>query len=256
MRLPRWSSRLLTFLPTLYVSTSIAVAQNFPLGVVSHWQYYNNAGWIAFQNGDYVKAGQKFDAAIQILRPYQKIDQRLLARSYSDFARVLYAQKRYADAEPLAKWALQVREADPRIKPDAVFQSVLLLAQIQREQRRDKEAEPLFKQALALQIQALGAEHYQIALTLDDLAAISVNLGKYPEAETLYRRAIAIHEKINPLKNLALAETLEHYAAFLRRINRAADAGSNEFRARTIRNTHAAGRAKADANRLPQGFER
>ena len=153
----------------------------------------------------------------------------------------------YADAEQLAKWSLHIQEADRRTKPEAIFQNLLLLAQIARERHHDKEAESLFKRVLALQIQALGPEHYQIALTLDDLAAIAVNLGDYPEAETLYRRAIGIHEKINPLENLALAEISGALRDFLRRVNRAADAESQEFRARTIRNVHATRRAGAEA---------
>jgi tetratricopeptide (TPR) repeat protein len=232
---------------------SHANAQNFPMGVVSHWQYYNNAGWLAFQNGDLGTAEKKYTAAIKILRPYEKIDQRLLARTYHDLARVLVARKRYADAEQLAKWSLHIQEPDLRTKPEAIFQNVLLLAQIARERHHDKEAESLFKRVLALQIQALGPEHYQIALTLDDLAAIAVNLGEYPEAEDLYRRAVAIHEKVNPLENLALAEALEHYATFLRRDNRATDAESQEFRARTIRNVHATRRAGAEAKGMTQG---
>jgi Tfp pilus assembly protein PilF len=222
---------------------------------VSHWQYYNNAGWIAFQNGDLATAEKKFTAAITILRPYEKINQRLLARTYHDLARVLVARKRYADAEQLAKWSLHIRESDQRTKPEAVFENLLLLAQIARERHHDKEAESLFKRVLALQIQALGPEHYQIALTLDDLAAIAVKLGGFPEAEGLYRRAVAIHEKVNPLENLALAETLEHYATFLRRVNRAADAESQEFRARTIRNVHATRRAGTEVKGTTQKAE-
>ena len=164
-----------------------AEAQQLPMGVVSHWQYYQNAGWVAFQNRDLTTAEKKYTAAIKLLRPYEKIDQRLLARTYLDLARVLVARERFADAEQLAKWSLHIQEADRRAKPEAVFQNLLLLAQIARERHHDKEADLLFKRVLALQIQALGPEHYQIALTLDDLAAIAVNLGDYPEAESLYR---------------------------------------------------------------------
>ena len=251
---PRWSW-LMLILAIAVGPWAHASAQSFPMGVVSHWQYYNNAGWVAFQNHDLAAAEKKFTAAINILRPYEKIDQRLLARTYHDLARVLAARKRYADAELLAKWSLHIQEPDRRTRPEAIFQNVLLLAQIARERHHDREAESLFKSVLALQIQALGPEHYQIALTLDDLAALAVSLGEYPEADTLYRRAVEIHEKINPLENLALAETLEHYATFLRRVNRAADAESQEFRARTIRNVHATRRAGSEARGATQGVD-
>ena len=168
---------------------------------------------------------------------------------------MLVARKRYADAEQLAKWSLHIRESDQRTKSEAIFENLLLLAQIARERHHDKEAASHFKRVLALQIQALGPEHYQIALTLDDLAAIAVNQGEYPEAEELYRRAVAIHEKVNPVENLALAETLEHYATLLARVNRAADAESQEFRAGRSATSMRTRRAGAEAKGTTQRAE-
>ncbi len=255
MRLPRRLTMLSAFFLTLFLPSINASAEEFPAGVVGHWQYYNNAGWAAFRNGDYLKATQKFDAAIQVLKPYQKIDQRLLARSYADLAVVMFTQKRYGDAAPLAKWALQVRQADPKTKHTTLIQNVLLIAMIERKQHHDQEAELLFEQALALQTKALGSEHFQVALTIDDLATTLVDLGKYPEAETLYRRAIAIHEKVIPLQSTAFAEILEHYASLLHRVQRLADAKKTEARADSLRSSSKASPARMASNRLPEGLE-
>ena len=94
-----------------------------PPGVLRDWQSYNNGGWRLLNQGKYDRPEDYFRTAIEEIRPYQKTDQRLLARSYPDLARVLYHQGRYADAEPLAEWALTVRENYVRTNPDAVFQS-------------------------------------------------------------------------------------------------------------------------------------
>ena len=255
MRYVPGSRLLLTILFTVILCRVNACAEDFPLGVVSHWQYYNNAGTIALKRGDYATAELKFDAAIAILRPYQTIDQRLLARSCTDLAQVLYYQRRYAEAEPLAKWALQVRETRSKTNPEARFQSLFLLAMIHRAQHHGKEAVSLFQRALALQEQALGPDHYQVALTLEKLAAILAELGDSTQAEILFRRAMAIQEKFNPSENLALTKLLEHYAAFLRQINRTADAESQETRARNIRNRQKAMRAGSDPYRSTPGFE-
>ncbi len=104
MRVSLGSTLVSAFFVTFFLFPINVGAEEFPVGVVGHWQFYNNSGWSAFRQGDYVKAAQKFDAAIQVLRPYQKIDQRLLARSYADLAVVMFTQKRYSDAEPLARW--------------------------------------------------------------------------------------------------------------------------------------------------------
>ena len=72
--------------------------------------------------GDYARAEERLNLAIKEIRPYLPDTRRIMARSYCELAKVLYHQKRYTDAEPLARWALSVRESDKKSKPDAVFQ--------------------------------------------------------------------------------------------------------------------------------------
>ena len=66
-----WLKVLLTVLTAAAASSAGVSAQSLPGGVTSHWQHYNNAGWMAFQRGDYNAAELNFDRAIEILRPYQ-----------------------------------------------------------------------------------------------------------------------------------------------------------------------------------------
>jgi tetratricopeptide (TPR) repeat protein len=247
--------RLSTILFTIFLGSAFAYSQDVPLGVFGHWQHYNNAGWTAIRSGDYTRAEVQFDRAVEILRPHVALSRRLMARSCADLARVLYYENRAADAQALAEWALQVREADSKAKPDVLFQSLFLLAEIHLVQDHSDKAETLFARALDLQQKALGPDHYQIALTLDDMATVSVKLKKFTEAETFYRRAIAIHEKIAPGQSIALAETLEHYAALLRLMNRTADAVTCETRARANRSKYGSERAKPDPRKTAQGFE-
>src|SRR5262249_29674938 len=126
--------RLLAGLVALLLGPANVRADEIPFRVLQDWKYYNDTGWIFLNKGDYSRAEQRFRMAITEIRPYQTTDQRLLARGYADLARVLYHQGRYADAEPLAAWALSVRESHPRVTPDAVFQSLYTLALIHMAQ--------------------------------------------------------------------------------------------------------------------------
>src|SRR3954447_7637906 len=101
-------------LVALWLGPVAAGAEEIPIRILQDWQYFNNTAWAYLNNGDYAKAEQRFKMAIEVIGPFQTSDQRLLARSYADLARVLYHQGRYADAEPLAKWALSVRESQPK----------------------------------------------------------------------------------------------------------------------------------------------
>jgi tetratricopeptide (TPR) repeat protein len=182
--------------------------QEIPLSALHDWQYYNNTGWLALDRGNLDRAAQAFRKAIALLRPYEAKERTLMARSNADFARVLYLQKRYAEAEPLARWALAVRESLPGTRPEALTQNLVLLAEIERALSRPADAKPLLEQAVAVQEKALGAGHSDLAATLEQLAEVSTDLRLLDKAANLYGRALAIREA-HSAENLKKAEELE-----------------------------------------------
>jgi tetratricopeptide (TPR) repeat protein len=232
-----------------------AFAQGNHLGALREWLRYTEDAANFLNKGDYVKAEQRLNLAIKEIRPFLPDTRHNMARSYCELARVLYHQKRYADAEPLAKWALSVRESDKKARPESVFQCVYTFALIQSALKHHGEAESLFKRSLALQEENLGPDHINSNLILNQLATVYVEQEKYTDAEPLYVRSIAIHERKNPAENLDLAETAEKYAALLRLMNRSDDAARWNARARSIRDTVAAKEARARADRFADQFK-
>jgi tetratricopeptide (TPR) repeat protein len=225
--------------------SSPLLGQNVPLRALDNWMFYNESGWKDVEKGRYDRAEQKFNLAIKEIQPYSPGNRKLMARTYCDLARVLYYQERYAEAEPLAKWALSVRDADKKSAPDAVFQTLFTLASIHLAQENWAEAEPHLKRALAIQEKELTGSHVNLLSTLDRLALVLRSQGKYHEAEPLYLRAIAIHERNSPAENLDLAETIDQYVILLRKLNRKKDAEIWAARALSIRDTAATKAAKA-----------
>ena len=248
------SSQLFSVCLAIGLGQAAAFAQDNHLGALREWLRHTEEAANFRDKGDYIKAEQRLNMAIREIRPYLPETRRNLARSYSELARVLYHQKRYADAEPLARWALSVRESDAKAKPDTVFQCVYALALIQSARKQHAEAESLFKRSLALQEENLGPDHINSNLILNQLATVYVEQKKYTDAEPLYVRSIAILERKRPTENLDLAETAEKYAALLGLMNRTNDAARWNARARTIRETVAAKEAQARADRLADQF--
>src|SRR4051794_29453048 len=109
-----------------------AGAPEIPVHALREWLYFNNLGWRYLEAGSYPQAERNFQAAVKAVWPYRIRHPRLLARTYLDLARVLYHEGRAADAEPLAKWVLEVRETHPTTKVDSLFQSVYTLGLITR----------------------------------------------------------------------------------------------------------------------------
>jgi tetratricopeptide (TPR) repeat protein len=170
---------------------------------------------MALERGNLDRAAQAFRQAVELLRPYEAKERMLMARSNADFARVLFRQKRYDEAEPLARWALAVRESIPGTRSEALIQNLVLLAQIHRAQRRYSEAQSQLERAVAVQVKAVGAGHSDIAPTLEELAELYAEQGHLAEAATHYHHALAIRDA-NHEKNVKNAEEMERRLTLLR----------------------------------------
>ena len=109
---------------------------------------------------------------------------------------MLYSnQGRFADAEPLYKRALAIKEkAFGPDHPDVAI-SLSTLAQLYQTQGRYVDAEPLYKRALAIKEKILGTNHPDVATILNHLAFLYQAQGRYADAEPLYKRSLEIGEK-------------------------------------------------------------
>jgi CHAT domain-containing protein/Tfp pilus assembly protein PilF len=108
----------------------------------------------------------------------------------------LYEEGRYADAIPLAKEVLAIREE--ALGPDHldVATSLNNLAGLYQQQGRYAEAEPLYKRSLTIREKARGPDHPDLATTLNNLALLYNDQGRYAEAEPLFKRSLVIDEKV------------------------------------------------------------
>jgi tetratricopeptide (TPR) repeat protein len=249
------SNRLLVLLLALGLGPASVSAQSVHVEALRLWMQDTENAAKYVEKGDFARAEERLNHAIKEIRPYLPDTRRIMARSYGELAKVLYLQKRYADAEPLARWALSVRESDKKANPDAVFQSVYTLALIQSARHEHREAEELLKRALDLQEKNLGRDHVNSRLLMSQLAVVYIADGKLSEAEPLYQRSIAIHERTTPDENLELAETADQYALLLRRMKRVEEADRWQARAAKIRDTVATKTARAKADRAANQFK-
>ncbi|WP_165071529.1 tetratricopeptide repeat protein [Paludisphaera rhizosphaerae] len=196
--------------------------------------HYHDIGWSAFRRGEYELAEFRFSKAIESISPYQKNHLGVTARSYHDLARVLCAQKKFAQAEPLAKWVIEAREHDPRTRDDVLFDAVYLLAVIERELQKDAESVPLFTRAMKIEEKNVGAGSPRLALTIKELADAEARAGDLALADSHYLRAIRIHENANP-DSADLAVALDARAQVLDRLGRGQEARAAEARAAAVR---------------------
>ncbi len=135
---------LLGFVSISWMAVQTSAQENaIPLEALRIWQHHNNNGWTQFDRGDYVKAAERFDLAIKEIRPYEKVR---AAAAGTQLLRpgpgASIIRDATAEAEPLAKWALTVRDEDKKAKPESVFQCVYVLAMVHKAQKHYADAEP------------------------------------------------------------------------------------------------------------------
>ena len=86
-----------------------------------------------------------------------------IAPELNNLAALYQRQERYAEAEPLFKRALAIREKSLAPGHPDVGQALNNLATLYEKQDRHADSEPLFKRALAIYEKAAGPEHPAVA---------------------------------------------------------------------------------------------
>jgi CHAT domain-containing protein/Flp pilus assembly protein TadD len=102
--------------------------------------------------------------------------------SLNNLALLYQEQGRYADAEPLYKRSLAIRQKTLGPDHPDVATSLNNLAWLYKDQGRYADAEPLYKRSLAIKETSLGPDHPDVATALNNLAALYDNQGRYADA--------------------------------------------------------------------------
>src|SRR3954454_11615791 len=141
---------LLVALATAALGPGPAAAQTMTAERFQDWLHYNNFGRKALDRGDLEAASKCFRMAIDFARPAVASDPQPLARSYTDLSLVLVKQGRADEAEPMAEWALKVRERRFGNESVPAAQTLHVLALIASAQQRYPRAEALLVRSLEI----------------------------------------------------------------------------------------------------------
>jgi tetratricopeptide (TPR) repeat protein len=117
------------------------------------------------------------------------------ARILNQVGEYLNERAQYADAEPLIRRALAIREKAFGIEHASVASSLNNLAGLHYNLGKYAEAESIWKRAMAIMEKTGGDVTFSFATGLNNFAELCKKQGKYVEAEPLYQKALAINEK-------------------------------------------------------------
>ncbi|WP_439628282.1 tetratricopeptide repeat protein [Gemmata sp.] len=161
----------------------------------------SKAGFKAHQAGQVAEGTKAFQDALAITRRgYPKADfpdgHTNLAASLNNLGIVLHGQGKPAEAEPLYKEALEMRQRLFKGDHPQVAASLNDLGVLLQVQAKLAEAAPLLRDALAMHKRLFKGDHPQVVSIMNNLAALHNAQGKPAEAEPLYKEALEMQKRL------------------------------------------------------------
>ncbi len=139
-------------------------------------------------------------------------------------AQQLLIQRRYAEAEPLYRRSLLMREKQLGLTHPDVSVNLNNLALVLKELGNYTEAESLFRRSLAIEEQHTGSETPEFAKGLLNLGALLTELGNFIGAEQLFRCGLTIMEKHLGSEHIDVAKIHQNLGVLLYMLGNYADA--------------------------------
>ncbi|VVT19725.1 tetratricopeptide repeat protein [Hoeflea sp. EC-HK425] len=146
------------------------------------------------------------------------------ATSYNSIAFYLNAQGRAAEAEPLFRKALEIRQRVLGEEHPHTATSFNNVASNQDDQGYVAEAEPLYRKALEIRQRVLGEEHPHTADSYNNVAYNLFNQGRAVEAGPLFRKALEIRQRVLGEEHPDTADSYNNVASNLNDEGRAVEA--------------------------------
>jgi tetratricopeptide (TPR) repeat protein len=126
----------------------------------------------------------------------------------------LYNEHKFAEAFPIAKRVLEIREKALAAGDEQIVAALINLAEIQQARGKHPEAQEFFESALKRVEKTSGRDSLQVAKLLDRLAIVNYSNGYPSETESYYKRALAIREKALGAEHADVAHSLFNLAEF------------------------------------------
>jgi len=121
-------------------------------------------------------------------------------------------QGKYNEALPLARQALQIREA---LSPEGAETASALgaLGTVLRGRGDYQEAEQVHQRALLMCQKLFGSEHLETARAQNDLGIVFTTVGEFAKAEPLFKQGLATREKLLGPRHADTAASLSNLGA-------------------------------------------
>jgi tetratricopeptide (TPR) repeat protein len=142
----------------------------------------NALGLVFKETQRFDQAGQHYRQALALLEQTLGAADLELAPLYHNLAGLEHAQDQFVQGEPLARRALELREAHESLETTGAAADLAVLGALLLGQQRYDEAESVLKRSLAIWQARYGDHHYEVAVVKHNLAALYCARSDQPRA--------------------------------------------------------------------------
>jgi tetratricopeptide (TPR) repeat protein len=132
----------------------------------------NGLGIVFKDTQRFEQAGQHYRQALMLLEQTLGPHDLELAPLYHNLAGLQHAQDHFAEGEPLARRALELRAAHEGLETTAAAGDLAVLGALLLGQHRYTEAETVLERSLAIWEGRYGRHHYEVGVVKHNLAAL------------------------------------------------------------------------------------
>ena len=179
---------------------------------ISTLMLYNNIARVYHDQGNYAKAHQYYEKALEIGEKVLGLNHQIIAIIYNGIGGVYHDQGNYEEAQKYFGKALEIQESVPGEKHLSTAKTYNNMAALCRDEGNYEKALQYYRKAFIIGEQVLGKKDSFVAQIYSNKSLVYVDEGKYEEALDCCQKALEIQESVLGEKHLSTAKTYNNMA--------------------------------------------
>jgi tetratricopeptide (TPR) repeat protein len=166
---------------------------------------YNNLGYIKDHQGDYEKAIEYHEKALEIEQKTLPENHPSLATSYNNIGSVYDNMGEYSKALSYYEKALEIRQKTLPENHHDLATSYNNIGLVYNNMGEYSKALSYYEKALEIRQKTLPENHHSLAISYNNIGLVYRNMGEYPKAVSYYKKDLEIQQKTLPENHPSLA---------------------------------------------------